>query len=126
VLRFNHPQVGELLLNRERLSIGGADGSHARRVPRGCRFPRTRTSCPCSLPRAYRSPPGWSLHERVEGAGPSSTMSLRPTGICVSVPAPVSGRTPHGPSRSVWSTTPWSTGRCRCASSDQCTTSCVR
>ncbi|MBJ2122601.1 helix-turn-helix domain-containing protein [Arthrobacter sp. MSA 4-2] len=26
MLRFNHPQVGELLLNRERLSIGGAEG----------------------------------------------------------------------------------------------------
>ncbi|MCG5464457.1 helix-turn-helix transcriptional regulator [Micromonospora sp. NPDC053740] len=25
-IRFNHPQVGELTLNRERLSIGGADG----------------------------------------------------------------------------------------------------
>jgi transcriptional regulator with XRE-family HTH domain len=25
-LRFRHPQVGELVLNRERLSIGGADG----------------------------------------------------------------------------------------------------
>lgn len=25
-LRFNHPQVGELLLNRERLSIGGTEG----------------------------------------------------------------------------------------------------
>ncbi|BCB78301.1 helix-turn-helix transcriptional regulator [Phytohabitans flavus] len=25
-IRFNHPQVGELILNRERLSIGGAEG----------------------------------------------------------------------------------------------------
>jgi len=25
-IRFDHPQVGELILNRERLSIGGADG----------------------------------------------------------------------------------------------------
>ena len=28
VLRFNHPQVGELELNRERLALNGADGLH--------------------------------------------------------------------------------------------------
>ncbi|WP_201291437.1 hypothetical protein [Arthrobacter zhaoguopingii] len=26
LMRFNHPQVGEMILNRERLSIGGAEG----------------------------------------------------------------------------------------------------
>jgi hypothetical protein len=25
-IKFNHPQVGDLVLNRERLSIGGSDG----------------------------------------------------------------------------------------------------